>query len=144
LSESVNFVVRAACAKDWFRTRAHRRQFGSVRKLPSGRYQASCWLEGQRQIATGTFVGKTEAQAWLSAKETDINRGQWVDPGSGKVAFGDYATEWLSRQGHLRPRTAELYRYLLRDYLAPTFEGRQMSTITMSQVTSWHQELVGH
>ncbi len=79
----------------------------------------------------------------MSAKETDINRGQWVDPGSSKVAFGEYATEWLSRQGHLRPRTAELYRYLLRDYLSPTFEARQMSTITMSQVTSWHQELVG-
>jgi hypothetical protein len=86
----------------------HRRHFGSVRKLPSGRYQASYWHEGQRHVATDTFVGKTEAQAWLSAKETDINRGQWVDPGSGKVAFGDYATEWLSRQGHLRPRTAEL------------------------------------
>lgn len=119
-----------------------RRHFGSVRKLPSGRYQASYWHEGQRHVATDTFVGKTEAQAWLSAKETDINRGQWVDPGSGKVAFGDYATEWLSRQGHLRPRTAELYRYLLRDYLSPTFEGRRMSTITTSQVTSWHQELV--
>jgi hypothetical protein len=84
-----------------------------------------------------------KAQAWLSAKETDINRRQWVGLGSGKVAFGDYATEWLSRQGHLGPRTAELYRYLLRDYLSPTFKGRQMSAITMSQVTSWHQELVG-
>jgi hypothetical protein len=47
---------------------AQRRHFGSVRKLPSGRHQASYWHEGERHLAPDTFVGKTEAQAWLSAK----------------------------------------------------------------------------
>ena len=120
-----------------------RRHFGSVRKLASGRYQASYWHEGERHIAPDTFTAKGDAQSWLSAKETDINRGQWVDPGAGKVAFGEYATSWMERQRHLRPRTAELYRYLLRDYLLPVFAGRSLSAITVSQVLAWHQELVG-
>jgi hypothetical protein len=80
-----------------------------MRKLPSGRYQASYWHEGERHVAADTFAGKTDARAWLSAVETDINRGQWVDPGAGKVTFGDSANRWLERQRHLRPRTLELY-----------------------------------
>jgi len=120
----------------------HRRHFGSVRKLPSGRYQASYWHEGERQVAPDTFAGKTDAQAWLSSKETDINRGQWVDPGAGRVPFEEFAAVWLGRQGHLRPRTLELYTYLLRDYLQPFFGEQQLSAITPSVVISWHKELV--
>ncbi len=120
-----------------------RRHFGSMRKLPSGRYQASYWHEGQRHIAPDTFASKADAQAWLSAKETDINRGQWVDPSAGKVSFGAYATEWADLQRHLRPRTVELYKYLLRDYLLPAFGSQSLSAITVSQVAAWHHELAG-
>jgi integrase len=122
---------------------AGRRHFGSVRKLPSGRYQASYWHEGDRHVADDTFAAKSDAQAWLSAKETDINRGQWVVPSATRTTFGEYATTWLDRQRHLRPRTAELYRYLLRDYLQPHFERRQLSAMTVSEVAAWHQELAG-
>ena len=121
-----------------------RRHFGSVRKLPSGRYQASYWHEGQRHIAPDTYASKTDAQVWLSAKETDINRGQWVDPSAGRITFSEYSTGWADRQGHLRPRTVELYRYLLRDYLLPAFGERYLSAITVSQVVAWHQQLAGH
>jgi hypothetical protein len=44
---------------------ATRRHFGSVRKLPSGRYQASYWHEGERHAASHTFTAKAAAQAWL-------------------------------------------------------------------------------
>ena len=118
-----------------------RRHFGSVRKLPSGRYQASYWQEGERHIAPDTFSAKGAAQAWLSAKETDINRGQWVDPSAGQIPFGDYATRWLDRQSHLRPRTLELYGYLLRDYLRPALGERPLSALTVTEVTAWHQGL---
>lgn len=118
-----------------------RRHFGSVRKLPSGRYQASYWHEGERHVADDTFGAKTDAQAWLSAKETDINRGQWVTPASTNMTFGEYSAAWAERQGHLRPRTAELYHYLLRDYLAPTFEHRRLSAITVSEVAAWQRQL---
>ena len=120
-----------------------RRRFGSVRQLPSGRYQASYWHDSDRHNAPDTFAAKTDAEAWLSAKETDINRRPGVDPGVGNVPFGDYAARWLERQGHLRPRTGELYAYLLRDYLRPTFDERPLSAITVSEVTAWHEALVG-
>lgn len=62
-----------------------RRHFGSIRKLPSGRYQASYWHQDQFHLATHTFPTKGDAQAWLSAIETDINRGTWLDPDRHKI-----------------------------------------------------------
>ena len=47
-----------------------RRHFGNVRKLPSGRYQASYWHEGERVIAEGTFPTKDDALAFLANAET--------------------------------------------------------------------------
>jgi hypothetical protein len=60
---------------------AGRRRLGKIRKLPSGRYQAS-YLDpqGDRRFADDTFRLKTEAALWLSEVETDLKRGEWFDP----------------------------------------------------------------
>lgn len=94
-------------------------------------------------MADDTFAATSDAQAWLSSRETDINGGQWVVPSATRTTFGEFATTWLDRQRHLRPRTVELYRYLLRDYLQPHFERRPLSAVTVSEVAGWHQELAG-
>ena len=119
-----------------------RRHFGNVRKLPSGRWQASYWHEGERHVAPETFLAKTDALAFLSTKETDILRGVWTAPAAGKVTFGEFADQWLANQGHLRPRTVELYRHLLVSHIDPTFGPRQLSAISNSQVVAWHRSLV--
>ncbi len=66
-----------------------------------------------------TFGRKTDAEVWLTLKEAEIRRDDWLDPASGKVRFGDYATSWVSDHV-LKPRTAELYQGLLKNHLAPT------------------------
>lgn len=101
-------VVRVACATGQPFSMPTRRLFGSVRKLPSGRWQASYWHKGERHVARETFAVKTDAFAFLSTKETDILRGEWVDPSAGKIAFADFASQWLTNQSHLRPLTVEL------------------------------------
>lgn len=85
-----------------------RRHFGSVRKLPSGRYQPSYHQLGQRHTAPTTFGAKADALAWLAAVETEIVRREWLDPGAGTITFGHYAASWsdeaLARQGLNRPQ----------------------------------------
>jgi hypothetical protein len=50
------------------------RKFGWVRKLPSGRYQASCISpDGARVNAPTTFVKEEHADKWLAAQRTDID-----------------------------------------------------------------------
>ena len=38
-----------------------RRHFGSVRRLPSGRWQAGYWHQGLHNVAPATFVTKADA-----------------------------------------------------------------------------------
>ena len=118
-----------------------RRHFGSVRKLPSGRYQAGYWHEGWRHVAPETFKTKADAQAWLATHEADIVRGSWAAPARGKVTFGEYAQAWFDKQVHLRPRTCELYAYLLRAHIEPTFGDKALSAIVNSEVVAWHRGL---
>jgi hypothetical protein len=56
---------------------------------------------------------KSDALAFLATKETDILWGGWITPAAGKVSFGEFVDKWAEQQSHLRPRTVELYRYLL-------------------------------
>ena len=118
-----------------------RRHVGNVRKLPSGRWQASYWHDGERHLAPDTFPTKSDAQAFLSTKEIDILRGKWTVPAAGRTTFGEFADRWLDQQGHLRPRTVELYRYLLGSHIRPSFGNRQLAAITNSQVVAWHRAL---
>ena len=56
---------------------ARRRTFGYIRKLPSGRWQAS-YLDdrtAERVWAPSTFATRTDASLWLSSVETDMARG---------------------------------------------------------------------
>ncbi len=118
-----------------------RRHFGSVRKLPSGRYQASYWHEGQRHKASGTFATKADADAHLDSVHADILRGGWVNPRAGQVSFGDYANEWLSSRSDLRPRSASVYRSLLDTHLMSTFGRTPIAKVSPSRVRTWYVSL---
>jgi hypothetical protein len=76
-----------------------RRRFGRVRKLPSGRYQARYSTpDGREHPAPDTFVSKTAADRWLASVETDMARGQWVDPRSRQLPLSAYAESWANAQ----------------------------------------------
>lgn len=63
-----------------------RRQFGSIRKLPSGRFQARYRApDGEQRKAPATFTTKTAAAKWLATIETDLYRGEWYDDKRGEV-----------------------------------------------------------
>lgn len=64
-----------------------RESWGSLRKLPSGRWQArypgpdgetyTARTEDDRSL---TFLTKTDARRWLAAVHTKISLGQWEPP----------------------------------------------------------------
>jgi integrase len=114
-----------------------RRDFGRIRKLPSGRYQVRYQgPDGLDRPAPHTFRTKREAQDWLADKQVEIRRGGWVDPDAGKVAFGEFAAAWI-KERTLARGTAELYETLLRLHLAPTFGRVAVADITPAAVRSW-------
>ena len=118
----------------------NRRDYGSVRRLPSGRWQArypdpTSWT--RLVTAPTTFATKAEATCYLAGVRADHDRGCWVDPSAGRMLFADYAAAWLEMRD-LRPRTADLYELILRLHLTPTFGQTQLSRISPSMVRSWH------
>jgi hypothetical protein len=66
----------------------NKRTFGTVRKLPSGRYQARFTTPtGELKTAPETFTSKLEADSYLASIRTDINRGKWINPNAGSLVL---------------------------------------------------------
>lgn len=120
-----------------------RRRFGSVRKLPSGRWQAR-YIDtlGQPQTAPQTFATKTDADRWLSLVEADLARGDWRDPRLGRITFGEWADEWLATTVHLKPKTRDGYETVLRAHLRPAFGAAPVAAIDTPAVRRFVAEML--
>jgi integrase len=122
---------------------AGKRRFGRVRQLSSGRWQARYkGPDGIDRPAPRTFESKTSAERWLSVTEAEIIQGDWIDPDAGRVLFGAYARDWIEERPGLRPKTIELYRYLLRQNLEPAFGSRALADIKEPHVRRWRKNLL--
>lgn len=117
------------------------RQFGTIRKLPSGRFQARYSHLGRQVGASNTFATKTDARRWLSSVETDLVRGDHFDESAGSLKLSTYALRWLDERP-LRPRTREMYESQLRKWILPTFESAALNDITTPDVRSWRARLL--
>ena len=102
------------------------RRFGNIRKLPSGRFQASyLGPDGQRRQAPETFERKGDAERALVLIEAQLSAGHWTDPERGKVKLAEYAATWIAQRPGLRPRSADNYRWLLKRHIMPGLGGSQ-------------------
>ncbi|WP_131739925.1 tyrosine-type recombinase/integrase [Actinomadura roseirufa] len=119
------------------------RRFGNIRKRVSGRYQASyIGPTGRRHFAPTTFERKSDAERWLSLIEAQIFKGDWTDPDRAKVQLGDYAERWIEQRPNLRPRTVELYRWLLKKHIRPHLGGVQLGKLSTAMIRDWRARLL--
>lgn len=119
---------------------------GSLRKLPSGRWQVRYTdPDGERRGAPTTFLTKRDANAWLAGVTADMSRGVWTptsDRSSVAVTFRAYAEHWVATRkvkgAPLSPRTRDNYEDALTRLLYPTFGSQRLHTITFEQVEAWY------
>lgn len=122
-----------------------KREFATVRQLPSKRWQVRyTGPDGVRHTAPRTFDYRADADAFIEKKRREIHREEWVadtdkpEP----VIFGVYAQRWLdTRQVAGRPikdRTREHYQAILEDHLLHTFGARQLGAIRPKDVREWY------
>ncbi len=115
-----------------------RRRFGLLRRLPSGRYQASfIGPTGKRQSAPYTFSTKTAADRWLATVELDLARGTWTDEVNARVEFGEYARQWLDDNTRIGPRWRETCERNLRLHLKP-LDDMALKALTPQVVRQWY------
>jgi integrase len=135
--------------------KAQRSSFGMVRKLPSGRFQASYVApNGQRRTAPGTFKSRSDADAYLAGIRVEMAKGSWRPSevelmregrGTKAITFGEYALKWMETRTDqkgklLAPSTLSNYRAYLRRPLAELAE-RPLVAITAEDVRTWHAEM---
>lgn len=120
-----------------------RRRFGNVRKLPSGRFQASYAApDGTRVKAPTTFDTRGDATAWLDMQSAAITEHRWKPappPSAEPPTFREYVTDWLAKRD-LKPRTRAEYKRV-SDALAETFGDHRLNAITRAEVDDWFDGL---
>ena len=105
-----------------------KRRFGRVRKLPSGRFQARyLGPDGLDRPAPTTFATRRDAERWLTRVEAEIIQGIWSTPDFGRIPLGEYLATWIDHRTNLRPRTADLYRWLYGSTSSPPWETHSSS-----------------
>lgn len=123
------------------RMAGHKRSFGEISKLPSGRFRARyTGPDGQRHSAPHTFDTKGDADAWLALRRAEVLRQEWTPAEKVRTIFGDYAETWLSDR-QLKPTTRSHYRSLLDKQILPTFRSAPLKSITPALVRGWHASL---
>jgi integrase len=121
------------------------RRFGSVRKLPSGRYQIRyIGTDGQEHTGPETFERKSDADKALVLIEAQISAGNWTNPEGGKAKLEDYAATWITQRPGLRPRTVDLYRWLLKKHIAPYIGGVAVGKMSAALVREWRARLLAN
>lgn len=131
-----------------------RRGFGHIRKLPSGRYQASYIGPDQRRHnAPLTFAAKVDCEGWLSSERRLIERDEWESPlvraerealqqRAATDTLRAYADAWLAdgtTAGRLRPLTVLDYRRSLDLHILPSLGDLQLADIVRGTVGGFNR-----
>lgn len=136
------------------RPRRTRRGWGALRKLPSGRYQASyIGPDLRRHTAPYTFETSLDAEGWLVAERRLILADTWTPPRTrdrrrraAGLTLAEWAPQALERRRtpkgeKLRPGTRELYGKLLRTAILPDLGHYTLTQITPDLVSAWFDRL---
>jgi integrase len=98
------------------------------------------WVDEMGKTQTKFFDRKIDADRHDANVRADLSRGQYIDPGAGKLTFGAYAERWRQRQVH-RDSTRVQVEGHLRRYILPHLGTRQLASVRPSDVQAWVQRL---
>lgn len=122
---------------------ASRSSWGKVRKLPSGKYQAShVDPSGLRVNAPLTFPNKKMAQVWLAEQQTLMAKGEWsLKKEQAPLLFKGFAERHIdlqttSKGKPLHGSTKALYCRLLKNDLGE-FHDLEIKAISVQQIDQW-------
>lgn len=122
-----------------------RRSWGKLRKIGSGRIQASYVspIDGLRHNAPITYDSRMDAEAWLAAERRLIEQDNWTPPAQrtrkqtlAGITVQQYVTQWINER-ELAESTRELYRTHARTRIYPTLGQEHVSELSAASVRTW-------
>ncbi len=131
--------------------KAGRRGWGKIRRLPSGRYQASyVWRPPrERHLAPHTFSTRTAAEGWLANERRLIELDAWTPPAQRAaektvkgITLGEYGPTWIEQRTKggqpLKATTKSHYTAVFGEYIKPALGKVALKSLTPESVRSWH------
>ncbi len=129
------------------------RDFGSVRKLPSGKFQARYRdPDGERRHAPTTFTTKKAAAAYLSDVQSDIERGRWKSPEQlaaeqeltaaerdQTLTVAQLAEVWMETIPSDNHRTLSASR--VRRFINPELGDIKIDELTRERCEQWYRDM---
>lgn len=115
---------------------------GSIRRRESGTYEA-IYRDPAGRTRSRSFKTKAQARSFLSAVETEKQRGTWTDPQFARTRFEDWAEEYWRTKLNRRASTKARDDSYLRNHVLPAFGRAPLGAITQPDVRAWVEELVG-
>ena len=88
-----------------------------------------------------SFARKVDAQRFASSVETDLLRGDWIDPKRGQEEFALWADKWLATIADRKPKTRESYESIVAKHLVPRFGPAPIAAIDYPMVLGFIAEL---
>lgn len=124
------------------------RGWGAIRRLPSGRLQASyIGPDGTRHYAPSTFDDRDAAVFWLARERRRVEAEEWTSPKdraraelNRSLTLEEYARTWIEER-ELSPRTRALYSTHLDKFIAPTLGPLPLHTLAPTVIRGWFTAL---
>lgn len=122
--------------------RRRRGGFGTVERLPSGRFRAR-WRDpsGRRVTAEQTFPTTADARAFLATVEADLLRRTYRAPRRVVETLSTYGARWLTMRPGLKDSTRHQYAIDFRRHVEPYLGPLLLDQIEPDRVRSWHAAL---
>lgn len=112
----------------------------SERRKPATSWDV-CYRDDSRQQRKRSFDRKVDAQRFARSVETDLLRGDWIDPRRGQELFAVWADMWLETIGNRKPKTRESYESIVRRHLLPRFAATPIVAIDYPCVLGFVNDL---
>ncbi|MEV5959609.1 tyrosine-type recombinase/integrase [Streptomyces sp. NPDC051987] len=97
---------------------------------PDGTEKSKSFPDGKKRLA----------EKWLSHIESDMERGQYIDPKAGRTTFQQYAERWVAAQTtDVATQAGAEYRLRLHAY--PHIGSRPLGSFQPEHIRTWFREL---
>jgi integrase len=116
-------------------------------RVPTGRHGTGKRWQARVKNPDGRWVSKlfdrkAEAEAWEASVQTDVRRGDYLDPSGGRTLLVTFGEDYIASAG-VDESTRKTKSEAWRVRVAPTFGRREVGTIKPTDVRAWVRGLEG-
>lgn len=88
------------------------------------------------------FKTKAEAVAYEAQMHSQVQKGDYANPHSGKTKLSVVYEDWKKAESRLKPKTRASYDSLWKCLVEPKWGNTQLSSITKAEVKNWLNESI--